>query len=109
MVIYMDIDNARHQAGHTTATYWSMLIIWFQSPYEVDVPEDEIVGTTILRNIQVEDKDSVGDNLEVDCVPNEQVMMKSSLSAYKPQCDDRKIHQSASDIWQLLISIFRVP
>ncbi|KAL0881320.1 hypothetical protein ABMA27_001201 [Loxostege sticticalis] len=38
------------------------------SPYEVDVPEDEEVGTTILTNIQVEDKDSVGDNLEVGCL-----------------------------------------
>ncbi|CAH0724033.1 unnamed protein product, partial [Brenthis ino] len=41
-------------------------------PYEVDVPEDEEIGTTILRNIEVEDKDSVGDSLEVGCVPNEQ-------------------------------------
>ncbi|XP_026727127.1 cadherin-87A [Trichoplusia ni] len=46
--------------------------IFKNSPYEVDVPEDEVVGTTILRNIQVEDKDYVGDNLEVGCVPNEQ-------------------------------------
>ncbi|XP_028175566.1 cadherin-87A-like, partial [Ostrinia furnacalis] len=38
------------------------------SPYEVDVPEDEAIGTTILTNIQVEDKDSVGDSLEVGCL-----------------------------------------
>lgn len=38
----------------------------------MDVPEDEEVGTTILTNIQVEDKDSVGDNLEVGCL-SEQV------------------------------------
>ncbi|KAJ0177573.1 hypothetical protein K1T71_006446 [Dendrolimus kikuchii] len=46
--------------------------IFKNSPYEVDVPEDEAIGTTILQNIQVEDKDSAGDNLEVGCVPNEQ-------------------------------------
>ncbi|KAJ8718783.1 hypothetical protein PYW07_016339 [Mythimna separata] len=42
------------------------------SPYEVDVPEDEEVGKTLLENIQVEDRDSVGDSLEVGCVPSEQ-------------------------------------
>ncbi|PZC71795.1 hypothetical protein B5X24_HaOG212432 [Helicoverpa armigera] len=42
------------------------------SPYEVDVPEDEEVGKTILDNILVEDRDSVGDSLEVGCVPSEQ-------------------------------------
>ncbi|XP_038218379.1 cadherin-87A-like [Zerene cesonia] len=46
--------------------------IFKNSPYEVDVPEDEAIGTTILRNIEVEDKDSVGDSLEVGCVFNEQ-------------------------------------
>ncbi|KAG6448204.1 hypothetical protein O3G_MSEX005352 [Manduca sexta] len=46
--------------------------IFKNSPYEVDVPEDEEIGKTILSNIQVEDRDSVGDNLEVGCVPNEQ-------------------------------------
>jgi hypothetical protein len=44
----------------------------FQSPYEVDVPEDEEIGKTILTNIQVEDIDSVGDSLEVGCL-SEQV------------------------------------
>ncbi|CAK1578959.1 unnamed protein product [Parnassius mnemosyne] len=42
------------------------------SPYEVDVPEDEEIGKTILTNIEVEDRDSVGDSLEVGCVPSEQ-------------------------------------
>ncbi|XP_063893828.1 cadherin-87A [Helicoverpa armigera] len=42
------------------------------SPYEVDVPEDEEVGKTLLDNILVEDRDSVGDSLEVGCVPSEQ-------------------------------------
>lgn len=37
------------------------------------MPEDEEIGRTILRNIEVEDVDSVGDGLEVGCVPNEQV------------------------------------
>ncbi|CAK1543768.1 unnamed protein product [Leptosia nina] len=46
--------------------------VFKNSPYEVDVPEDQAVGTTILRNIQVEDQDSVGDSLEVGCVVNEQ-------------------------------------
>ncbi|CAH0398993.1 unnamed protein product [Chilo suppressalis] len=41
------------------------------SPYEVDVPEDEEIGKTILTNIHVEDIDSVGDSLEVGCL-NEQ-------------------------------------
>ncbi|XP_012545103.1 cadherin-87A [Bombyx mori] len=42
------------------------------NPYEVDVPEDEAIGTTILNNILVEDKDFVGDNLEVGCSANDQ-------------------------------------
>ncbi|CAH2040130.1 unnamed protein product, partial [Iphiclides podalirius] len=46
--------------------------IFKNSPYEVDVPEDEAVGTTILKNIEVEDHDSVGDSLEVGCVPSDQ-------------------------------------
>lgn len=54
----------------------------FQSPYEVDVPEDEETGKTILTNIEVEDKDSVGDNLEVGCIPNEQVKYFSFLSSF---------------------------
>jgi hypothetical protein len=39
----------------------------------VYVPEDEVVGKTVLQNILVEDRDTVGDNLEVGCLPNEQV------------------------------------
>ncbi|GBP51652.1 Cadherin-87A [Eumeta japonica] len=42
------------------------------SPYEVDVPEDAAAGTTVLRDIAVEDKDSVGDNLEVGCADSPQ-------------------------------------
>ncbi|XP_048477676.1 cadherin-87A isoform X1 [Plutella xylostella] len=45
---------------------------FLNGPYEVDVPEDEAVGRTILHDILVEDKDSVGDNLEVTCVANQQ-------------------------------------
>ncbi|XP_073952760.1 cadherin 87A [Choristoneura fumiferana] len=62
------------------------------SPYEVDVPEDEEIGKTILGKIVVEDKDSVGDNLEVGCVPLEQwpeacelfdvVTLQSSANSY---------------------------
>lgn len=36
-------------------------------PYEVTVPEDTPVGTTIFPKIQVEDLDLVGDSLEVKC------------------------------------------
>ncbi|XP_013167348.1 PREDICTED: cadherin-87A [Papilio xuthus] len=46
--------------------------IFKNSPYEVDVAEDEEVGKTILTNIKVEDLDSVGDSLEVGCEPSEQ-------------------------------------
>ncbi|XP_045767509.1 cadherin-87A isoform X2 [Maniola jurtina] len=46
--------------------------IFKNSPYEVDVPEDEEIGKTVLSNIEVEDRDSVGDSLEVGCVPNDQ-------------------------------------
>ncbi|XP_041988772.1 cadherin-87A [Aricia agestis] len=42
------------------------------TPYEVDVSEDEKIGTTILNNIEVEDQDSVGDSLDVGCIPNSQ-------------------------------------
>lgn len=38
-------------------------------PYEVDVFEDAPVGTTVFDQILVTDKDSVGDNLDVICVP----------------------------------------
>ncbi|KPJ12580.1 Cadherin-87A, partial [Papilio machaon] len=49
--------------------------IFKNSPYEVDVAEDEDVGKTILTNIEVEDRDSVGDSLEVGCIPSEQVIL----------------------------------
>ncbi|CAG9787488.1 unnamed protein product [Diatraea saccharalis] len=61
------------------------------NPYEVDVPEDEEIGKTILTNIQVEDIDSVGDSLEVGCLSEqwpeacetfEVVMLSSSASHY---------------------------
>ncbi|XP_060802067.1 cadherin-87A [Amyelois transitella] len=45
--------------------------IFKNSPYEADVPEDEEIGKTILTNILVEDRDSVGDNLEVGCLADQ--------------------------------------
>lgn len=60
----------------------------FQVPYEVDVPEDEEIGKTILQNIEVEDKDSVGDSLEVGCLPNEQVFF--FVSRYIPHIAERQ-------------------
>lgn len=46
--------------------------VFKNSPYEVEVPEDEITGKIILENILVDDVDTVGDNLEVTCVSNAQ-------------------------------------
>jgi hypothetical protein len=38
-------------------------------PYETDVLEDAVQGTTIFDKILVTDKDSVGENLDVICLP----------------------------------------
>lgn len=56
----------------------NIILFYLQSPYEIDVPEDEAIGKTILTNILVEDKDSVGDNLEVGCL-DDQVKLKYLL------------------------------
>lgn len=41
-------------------------------PYETEVLEDAPLGTTIFANIQVTDKDSVGENLDLVCAPQPQ-------------------------------------
>lgn len=38
-----------------------------QVPYEVEVMEDAALGTTVFSRIRVEDRDTVGDNLNVSC------------------------------------------
>ncbi|XP_055623372.1 cadherin-87A [Toxorhynchites rutilus septentrionalis] len=38
-------------------------------PYETQVLEDAPVGTTVFKEILVTDKDTVGDNLDVTCIP----------------------------------------
>lgn len=38
-----------------------------QVPYEVEVLEDAALGTTVFQGIRVEDRDTVGDNLNVSC------------------------------------------
>lgn len=38
-----------------------------QEPYEVLVPEDTPVGSTVFSDIQVEDSDLIGDVLEITC------------------------------------------
>lgn len=38
-----------------------------QVPYEVEVMEDAALGTTVFSGIRVEDRDTVGDNLNVSC------------------------------------------
>ncbi|XP_061704355.1 cadherin-87A isoform X2 [Cydia pomonella] len=87
-----------HNEGQTESV---TVIVWDEndnppefknSPYEVYVPEDEVVGKTVLQNILVEDRDTVGDNLEVGCLPNEQwpeacdifevVALQSSANSY---------------------------
>ncbi|XP_055710433.1 cadherin-87A isoform X2 [Phlebotomus papatasi] len=41
-------------------------------PYETEVLEDAEVGTTVFDKILVTDKDIVGENLDITCVPNSQ-------------------------------------
>ncbi|PSN52632.1 hypothetical protein C0J52_14597, partial [Blattella germanica] len=41
--------------------------IFKDTPYEIEVPEDTPVGTTIFKNIKVEDPDTIGEVLEVSC------------------------------------------
>lgn len=42
-------------------------------PYEAKISEDTQVGHTVLRNIKVTDMDSVGNVLQVQCLPNDNV------------------------------------
>ncbi|KAL7306286.1 hypothetical protein TKK_0001717 [Trichogramma kaykai] len=42
------------------------------TPYEAIVPEDAAPGTSILPAIRVTDSDLLGDNIQVDCVPQPQ-------------------------------------
>lgn len=41
-------------------------------PYETEVLEDATSGTTVISNILVTDKDTVGENLDISCVPQQQ-------------------------------------
>ncbi|XP_068626040.1 cadherin-87A isoform X2 [Battus philenor] len=66
--------------------------VFKNSPYEVDVPEDAPVGSTLLAPIEVHDRDSVGDSLEVGCLPTEQwadaceVFVVVTLSSSASRC-----------------------
>ncbi|XP_043864280.1 cadherin-87A [Drosophila mojavensis] len=42
------------------------------TPYEADVNEDAVVGTTIFDKILVKDRDTIGDSLDLKCVPQQQ-------------------------------------
>ncbi|KAJ9578812.1 hypothetical protein L9F63_004962, partial [Diploptera punctata] len=41
--------------------------IFKNTPYEIEVPEDSTIGTTIFQGIKVEDPDTIGEVLEVSC------------------------------------------
>ncbi|XP_059616920.1 cadherin-87A [Phlebotomus argentipes] len=41
-------------------------------PYETEVLEDAEIGTTVFDKIHVTDRDIVGENLDITCVPNSQ-------------------------------------
>ncbi|GAB0095360.1 Cadherin-87A [Sergentomyia squamirostris] len=41
-------------------------------PYETEVLEDAEIGTTVFDKIFVKDRDIVGENLDITCVPNSQ-------------------------------------
>ncbi|CAG9580188.1 unnamed protein product [Danaus chrysippus] len=78
----VSLENSDPASGQTLVQTQSVTVIivdendnpplFKNSPYEVNVAEDEVVGTTVLSNITVEDIDSVGEALEVGCVANEQ-------------------------------------
>ncbi|XP_001989490.2 cadherin-87A [Drosophila grimshawi] len=42
------------------------------TPYEADVNEDAAVGTTIFDKILVKDRDTIGDSLDLKCLPQQQ-------------------------------------
>lgn len=41
-------------------------------PYETEVLEDALPGTTVFDKIYVTDKDTVGENLDITCLPQAQ-------------------------------------
>ncbi|XP_068152287.1 cadherin-87A [Drosophila tropicalis] len=43
-----------------------------KTPYEADVNEDAKVGTTIFNGILVKDRDTIGDSLDLKCLPQQQ-------------------------------------
>ncbi|XP_015032277.2 cadherin-87A [Drosophila willistoni] len=43
-----------------------------KTPYEADVNEDAKVGTTIFDGILVKDRDTIGDSLDLKCLPQQQ-------------------------------------
>ncbi|CAD6991441.1 unnamed protein product [Ceratitis capitata] len=42
------------------------------TPYETDVNEDAAIGTTIFNKILVTDRDTIGESLDLKCLPQEQ-------------------------------------
>lgn len=40
----------------------------FQAPYEITVNEDSLPGAMVFSGIMVVDKDTIGSNIEVECI-----------------------------------------
>ncbi|XP_077297943.1 cadherin 87A [Arctopsyche grandis] len=63
------------------------------SPYEADILENAAIGTTVISEILIEDRDSLGETLEVGCIASAQwseacgvfeiVTLQSSQSQFK--------------------------
>jgi hypothetical protein len=53
-----------------------------QAPYDILAQEDAEIGTTIFSKIIVEDEDTTGANLEVECI---------NLPEYQTACDFFKV------------------
>ncbi|XP_030375900.1 cadherin-87A [Scaptodrosophila lebanonensis] len=45
---------------------------FYNTPYEADVNEDAAVGTTIFDKILVKDRDTIGESLDLKCLPQQQ-------------------------------------
>lgn len=59
-----------------------IVIKFVQSPYEADILENAVIGSTVIPEILIEDRDSLGETLEVGCIASAQVCLSYNFIEY---------------------------
>lgn len=80
-IIILDENDNAPEFIDVRLLYESWCWFWLrklQAPYDILAQEDAEIGTTIFAKLKVQDKDTVGENLEVECI---------NLPEYQNSCE----------------------